>query len=190
MKVDLKSKSGPFNILMNAVSVTLSVGTMIYGVLNLGLSETWPELVLNMLYISCLVLLWMYYVKHRISFKQYSYWCTIFVGVAVLLRDILFAPPLKFFFFHIVCMFLSVMLLVMLTYFYARREWKSYSKFTLWMICVIDMLIAALYMIAIYLEPVNEYTSYLLTEIWIRPTITYGLVICFMAEAEKENQTI
>lgn len=37
------------------------------------------------------------------------------------------------------------------------------------------------------LEPINEYTNYLLTEIWIRPTITYGLVACFVSEA-KENR--
>ena len=35
------------------------------------------------------------------------------------------------------------------------------------------------------LEPINEYTEYLLVEIWIRPTITYGLVACFVTETEK-----
>jgi hypothetical protein len=51
---------------------------------------------------------------------------------------------------------------------------------------VIDVLIAILYNYDIYLEPVNEYTNYLLTEIWIRPTITYGLVACFVTETEKK----
>lgn len=36
----------------------------------------------------------------------------------------------------------------------------------------------------IYIEPANEYTPYLLTEIWIRPTITYGLVACFVSETK------
>jgi len=54
------------------------------------------------------------------------------------------------------------------------------------MIFVIDVLIAILYNYDIYLEPVNEYTNYLLTEIWIRPTITYGLVACFVTETEKK----
>ena len=53
------------------------------------------------------------------------------------------------------------------------------------MICIVDMAIAGLYTYAIYLEPVNEYTGYLATEIWIRPTITYGMVACYMLEAEK-----
>ena len=44
------------------------------------------------------------------------------------------------------------------------------------------MLIAALYNYDIYIEPYNEYTNYMLTEIWIRPTITYGLVACFVTE--------
>ena len=46
------------------------------------------------------------------------------------------------------------------------------------------MVIAALYNLDIYIEPINEYTPYLLTEIWIRPTITYGLVACFVSETE------
>ena len=50
------------------------------------------------------------------------------------------------------------------------------------------MLIAALYNYDIYIEPINEYTNYLLTEIWIRPTITYGLVACFVTEAGKGSK--
>ena len=83
---------------------------------------------------------------------------------------------------------LSVLLLCTLTYFYARKNWKSYTKRNLWLICVIDMIIAALYNLGIYLEPVNEYTNYMLTEIWIRPTITYGLVACFVTESNRYNQ--
>jgi len=39
-----------------------------------------------------------------------------------------------------------------------------------------------LYHYVIVYNPVNEYTAYLITEIWIRPTIIYGLVACFMSE--------
>ena len=52
----------------------------------------------------------------------------------------------------------------------------------LWMIFIVDALIATLYNIDIYLEPIDEYTNFMLTEIWIRPTITYGLVACFITE--------
>ncbi len=55
------------------------------------------------------------------------------------------------------------------------------------MICIIDMVIAGLYTYDICLEPINEYTNYLLTEIWIRPTITYGLVACFVSETEEKE---
>ncbi len=79
------------------------------------------------------------------------------------------------------------LLLLMLTFFYARKEWKTYSKRNLWMICIVDMVIATLYTIDIQLEPANEYTAYLLTEIWIRPTITYGLVACFVSETEENE---
>ena len=95
-------------------------------------------------------------------------------------------PPLAYYSLHLVCLTLSVLLLCTLTFFYARKNWKSYTKRNLWAICVIDMLIATLYNLDIYLEPTNEYTNYMLTEIWIRPTITYGLVACFVTEVEKK----
>ena len=185
IEVRFKKKSEIIDILITVVAAVLSVGTMLYGVWHLGLGETWPELVLNMFYIVSIVMMWMYFFKTRITSMQFNYWCSICVGTTVLLRDILFAPPLAFFGIKIACRALSVLLVLMLTFFYARKEWQTYSKRNLWMICIIDMVIAALYNYDIYLEPVNEYTSYLLTEIWIRPTITYGLVACFVSETEK-----
>ena len=95
-----------------------------------------------------------------------------------------FALPLVYYALELSCQVLSVALVLLLTYFYARKDWKSYTKRNLWAICVVDMLIASLYNLDIYLEPTNEYTTYMLTEIWIRPTITYGLVACFVTEVD------
>jgi hypothetical protein len=81
----------------------------------------------------------------------------------------------------------QMLLALMLTYFYARKQWSTYSKRNLWMICIVDMVIAWLYTYAIIIEPINDYTSFLLTEIWIRPTITYGLVVCFVTEPESDS---
>ena len=187
MKVRFKKKTEIFDVLITAVGGVISVGTMLYGVWHLGLHETWPELVLNIFYIACLAMMGMYFFKYRITTLQFNYWCSVCVGATVLLRDILFAPPLAFFAIHLACLAFSVLLLLMLTFFYARKEWKTYSKRNLWMICIIDMVIAALYTYDIYLEPINEYTNYLLTEIWIRPTITYGLVACFVSETEENE---
>ena len=105
--------------------------------------------------------------------------------MTVLLRDVLFAPPLVNYPLHLICLTLSVVLLLMLTFFYARKDWKTYSKSNLWAICIIDVVIATLYNIDIFLETPDEYSTYLMVEIWIRPTITYGLVACFVKE--KEN---
>lgn len=185
IKVRFKKKSDVVNIVITALAAVLSVGIMLYGVWRLGLRETWPELVLNLFYIASLLMMWMYFFKFRISTNQFNYWCSLCVGATVLLRDILFAPPLSFFAIRLACRALSVLLILMLTFFYARREWKTYSKRDLWMICIIDMAIAVLYTIDIINEPINEYTNYLLTEIWIRPTITYGLVACFVSEKEE-----
>ena len=187
MKTRFKKNAKIFDIVITAVGGTLSVGVMLYAVFHFGLAEVWPELVLNMFYIACLAMIWMYFFNsRRITTQQFNYWCSIFVGITVLLRDILFAPPLNYYAIQLACLVLSVLLLCMLTFFYARKNWQSYSKSNLWMICIVDMLIAALYNWAIYLEPINEYTEYMLTEIWIRPAITYGLVACFVTETEED----
>ena len=184
MQTRFKKNAKIFDIVITAVGGTLSVGVMLYAVLYFGLGNTWPELVLNMFYIASLVMIWMYFFNRLDSFS-FNYWCSVSVGITVLLRDILFAPPLAYRSLHLVCLTLSVLLLCMLTFFYARKNWQSYTKRNLWMICIIDMIIAALYNLDIYLEPVDEYTDYMLVEIWIRPTITYGLVACFVTEADK-----
>ena len=185
MKTRFKKGAKVFDIIVTAVGGTLSVGVMLYAVFHFGLADVWPELVLNMFYIACLAMIWMYFFNYRITTHQFNYWCSVSVGMTVLLRDILFAPPLAYYALRLSCLTLSVLLLCTLTFFYARKNWKSYTKRNLWAICIIDMLIASLYNLDIYLEPINEYTDYLLTEIWIRPTITYGLVACFVTETEK-----
>lgn len=185
MKTRFKKGAKTFDIGITAASAIVSVGIMLYAVGHFGLEEAWPELVLNACYVACLVMIWMYFFNYRITTQQFNYWCSILVGITVLLRDILFAPPLANFGLHLACLVLSVLLLCMLTYFYARKNWQSYTKRRLWAICAVDIAIAALYNYDIFLEPFSEYTEYLLTEIWIRPTITYGLVACFVTETEE-----
>ena len=188
MQTRFKKNAKVFDIGITAVAGMLSVGVMLFGVFHFGLANAWPELVLNLFYIACLVMIWMYFFNsRRITTRQFNYWCSILVGITVLLRDILFAPPLAYYALHLVCFTLSVLLLCTLTYFYARKNWQSYTKSNLWVICIIDILIATLYNLDIYLEPADEYTNYMLTEIWIRPTITYGLVACFVTETEDSN---
>jgi len=178
-----KTKGKIFDVAITTLAGLFSVGIMIYAIGHFGLREAWPELVLNMFYLACLVMMSMYFFN-RLKPEQFNYWCSVCVGVTILLRDILFAPALAYYSLHLACLTLAVALLLMLTYFYARKDWKSYTKGNLWMIFIIDMVIAILYNYDIYIEPENEYTSYLMTEIWIRPTITYGLVACFVSETE------
>ena len=147
METRFRKKSQIIDIGMTAAAAVLSVGIMLYGISHFGLRESWPELVLNLCYIACLVMMVMYFFK-RLESQHFNYWSSVFVGITVLLRDILFPPPLESYPLHLVCLALSVLLLLMLTFFYA----------------------------------INEYTNYLLTEIWIRPTLIYGLVACFVSE--------
>jgi hypothetical protein len=186
MRSRFKKKAKVFDIGITAVAAVLSVGVMLYAVFHFGIGEAWPELILNMFYLACLVMMWMYFFNIRITSAQFNYWSSLCVGITILLRDILFSPPLTYYPLHLTCLTLSVLLLLILTFFYARKEWKSYSKSNLWIIFIVDVVIAALYNYDIYLEPIDEYTDYLLTEIWIRPTITYGLVACFVTETEEE----
>ncbi len=184
MEVRFKEKGKIIDIAIVLIGGIVSVATMLYGVFHFGLKEAWQELILNLFYIACLVMIVMYFFKKGITTNQFNYWCSLCVGVTILLRDILFPPPLTSYPLHLVCLTLSVMLLLMLTYFYARKEWETYSKINLWMICIIDMVIAGLYTYVTLREPIDEYTNYSLTEIWIRPTITYGLVACFVKTTE------
>ena len=186
MEVRFKNKSDVFNIVVTAVAAVLSVGIMLYGVWHYGVLNAWPELILNLFYIACLVMMWMYFFSGPITTEQFNYWCSVCMGVTILLRDILFAPKLAYFSLHLGCLVLSVALIMMLTYFYARKDWKSYTKKNLWAIFVVDMLIALLYNIDIMLEPTDEFTNYMMVEIWIRPTITYGLVACFVTQTKEK----
>ena len=183
MERRFKKKSQIIDITITAVAAVLSVGIMLYGIRHFGLVEAWPELVLNLCYIACLIMMAMYFFK-RLDSQRFNYWSSVSVGITVLLRDILFPPPLGSYVLHLVCLTLSVLLLLMLTFFYARKDWKTYTKRNLWLLFIIDMVIAGLYNYVIYRNPENEYTNYLLTEIWIRPTLIYGLVACFVSEKE------
>ena len=189
MQTRFKERAKVIDIVITALAVMLSVGTMLYGIFHYGLAETWPELVLNVFYIACVVMIWMYFFDSGITTKQFNYWCTVCVGITVLLRDILFPYTITYYPIKLACSTLSVMLLCLLTYFYARKDWESYTKRNLWLIFIVDALIAILYNIDILLEPADEFTVYMLTEIWIRPTITYGLVACFVSETKKKSHT-
>ena len=167
METRFKKKAKIFDIGVAAVAAILSVGMMLYGVFFYGLEETWPELVLNLFYIACLVMMGLYFFN-RLDTQRFNYWA--------------------YYWIHLMCFTLSVLLLMMLTYFYARKDWQSYSKGNLWLIFVVDALIATLYNIDIYLEPFDETSYYAMTEIWIRPTITYGLVACFVTEAKESSK--
>ena len=185
MGTRFKKKSQLIDIGITAVAAVLSVGIMIYGIRHFGLGEAWPELVLNLCYIACLIMMALFFFN-RLDSHRFNYMSSVCIGITVLLRDILFAPPLESFPVHLICLTLSVTLLLMLTYFYARKDWKSYTKRSLCVLFIIDMVIAGMYHFVIFFNPVNEYTTYLLTEIWIRPTLIYGLVACFVTEKEDQ----
>lgn len=183
METRFKKRSDIFNIVVTAVSAMLSVGVMLYAVAHFGLYEAGEEIILNIFYIACIVMMWMYFFK-RLSTQRFNYWSSVCIGMTVLLRDILFPPPLATYALHLTCLTLSVYLLLMLTFFYARKDWKRYSKANLWLILIVDVAIAALYNYDIMIEDMGEPMPYLMTEIWIRPTIIYGLVACFVKERE------
>ena len=175
-------------VFCTAIAGIFSVIAMYYAVYKFGMQEAGEELILNMFYLACLTMIGLYFFN-RMSPNQFNYSCSLCVGMTILLRDILFPPPLAIYAIHVICLFLSVMLLLMLAFFYARKQWKTYTKRDLWMIFLVDVVIAALYNYDLYMEPTEIYTDYLLIEIWIRPTITYGMVACFVTEVEEESTT-
>ncbi|MBQ6539874.1 MAG: hypothetical protein IJL71_02485 [Oscillospiraceae bacterium] len=112
METRFKKKSQIIDIVITAAALVLSLGTMLYGISRFGLAETWPELVLNLFYLACLVMMAMYFFK-RLDSRRFNYWSSVCVGVTVLLRDILFLPPLDNYPIHLICLTLSVILLLM-----------------------------------------------------------------------------
>ena len=190
MDIRFKQKAKIIDIAIVLLAGIASVGTMIFAIFHFGLKDSWSELVLNLFYIACLVMIAMYFFNVGITSKQFNYWCTLCVGIIVLLRDILFPPQLINYSLHLACLTLAVMLIIILTFFYGRKDWKTFSKRNLWMICIVDMVLAALYNYDICLLPLNEFSDYLLVEIWIRPTITYGLVACFVKNDDNLEQQV
>ena len=182
-----EKKSKVVEVAITAVAAMFPLGIILYAISHFELREVWPELVLYMLYMACLVMMWMYFFN-RLNSQRFNFWCSMCVGATVLLRDILFAPPLAYNLLHQACITLAVLLLIMLTIVYMRKELKGNTKYYLWTICIIDVLIAAFYNYDIYLEPIGENTNYLLAEIWIRPAITCGLVACYMMEIVAKNK--
>ena len=53
-----KERAKTIDVVITTLAIMLSVGTMIYGIFHFGLKETWPELVLNLFYIACIVMMW------------------------------------------------------------------------------------------------------------------------------------
>lgn len=93
MEPRFKKKSQILDVGITAVAAVLSVGVMLYGVSHFGLGEAWPELVLNLCYIACLAMMELYFFK-RLDSQRFNYWSSVCAGITVLLRDILFPPPL------------------------------------------------------------------------------------------------
>lgn len=52
------------------------------------------ELVLNVFYVACFAMIWMYFFNIRVNTHQFNYWCSLSMGITVLLRDVLCPPPL------------------------------------------------------------------------------------------------
>ncbi len=184
IKTRFKEKKKVANIVVTAVSGVVSVIMVVLLLSQLDVTDVWLEPVLDVLYIASLTMIWMYFFN-RLDTMRFNYWCSVTVGITVLLRDILFRSPMTNYVLDLLNLTLSVLLLCMLTYFYARKEWKSYTKSNLYLIFIVDTLIATFYSIdLVCFEHVGIYFDFVFTEIWIRPAITYGLVACFISEAE------
>lgn len=103
MNIRYEKETKIVDVVITALAGVFSVGIMLYGVGYLGIREAWPELVLNVFYIACLLMIWMY-IFNRLDTQKFNYLCSVCVGITVLLRDILFPPPLANYPLHLVCL--------------------------------------------------------------------------------------
>ena len=67
MQIQFKKISEVLEVAFTALGAVGSVGVMLFGVWHFGLGEAWPELVLNLFYIACLVMVVMYYFAHKLT---------------------------------------------------------------------------------------------------------------------------
>ena len=72
LQTRFKKNAKVFDIVITSVGGTLSVGIMLYAVMHFGLAEAWPELVLNLFYIACLTMIWMYFFN-RLDSHRFNY---------------------------------------------------------------------------------------------------------------------
>ena len=73
MKTRFHKNAKVADIMVTAIGGTLSVGVTLYGVYYFGLSETWPELVLNVFYVACFAMIWMYFFNIYGQFNNIRY---------------------------------------------------------------------------------------------------------------------
>ena len=69
-------KAKIFDVGITAVAGIASVAVMLYAVGHFGLKESWHELVLNVFYVACLVMIGMYFFN-RLDTHRFNYWCTV-----------------------------------------------------------------------------------------------------------------
>ena len=70
---------------ITAIAGILSVCVMYYAVYKFGMQEAGEELILNMFYLACLVMIGLYFFN-RMDTNQFNYRCTLCVGMTILLR--------------------------------------------------------------------------------------------------------
>lgn len=68
-----KKKIKIIDIVITAVAGMLAVGDMLYGIHTYGLKEIWLEPVLDVFYIACLIMIWMYFFN-KLETNQFNYW--------------------------------------------------------------------------------------------------------------------
>ena len=73
MQTRFKKNAKIFDIVITAVAAMVSVGVMLYAIGHFGLQESWPELVLNLFYIACLAMIWMYFFNRLDHCRTFNY---------------------------------------------------------------------------------------------------------------------
>ncbi|MBR6843126.1 MAG: hypothetical protein IKM77_12615 [Prevotella sp.] len=81
-------------------------------------------------------------------------------------------------------------LVMMWMYFFNRLETQQFNYWSSVCLGITVLLRDILFPLRLVNYPLHlsldEATGYLMTEIWIRPTITYGLVACFVTETNEK----
>ena len=183
-----QSKSVRVDIGMNSIMIIFSAVIMIGGSLT-DFRQFWPVVVLNSMYITGFVLIILYSFTRSLSSRNFFIATLWLLTGTIVLRELLFPPELANFAIEKICQAFAIAMILCINRFDHYWPKPNIAKRLMWAMIILDMLIAVLYNLDLFLfEKTSEFDSfYIQVEIWIRPLISYCVLRCYLTRMKEKG---